>query len=231
MAEPHCFAPLQACRTRVAALESNGAPDEGADSGYVTDALIDASIGFEIEEGAEVIQKNGCGAICQTFKDDDKIKRATIALNLCTLDFELIWLMVGGDLFTKGGDTFGWKPPKLADPAPNGFCLEIWAKAWDGSQQASPASTNSEAAYFHFVFPLTKAQIGDFTVEGENFTVIPINGFSTENSNITINGPFDDWPAEIGAGGGADSCMNVWLDPESDLPEADCGFIAVTGAS
>lgn len=231
MAEPHCFAPLQACRTRVAALESNGAPDEGPDNGYVTDALIDIQIGFEIEEGIDISQKNGCGVICQTFKDDDKIKRATVALNLCTLDFELIWLMVGGDLFTTGGDTFGWQPPKVDDPAPNGFCLEVWAKAWDGAQQASPTSTGSAAAYFHFVFPLTKAQIGDFTVEGENFTVIPVNGFSTENSNITANGPFDDWPAAVAGPGGITSCMGVWLDPESALPDAACGFVPVTGGS
>ncbi len=231
MAEPHCFAPLQACRTRVAALTSAGAPDDGADKGYVTDALIDAVIGFEIEEGIDLSQKNGCGVVCQAFKDDDRIKRATVNLNLCTLDFELIWLMVGGDLFTTGGDTFGWKPPKLTDPAPNGFSLEIWAKAWDGSQQATPASTASEAAYFHFVFPLTKAQIGEFTVEGENFTIIPVNCFSVDNSNLTVNGPFDDFPVAVATNGGADSCFNVWLDPESDLPEAACGFIPVTGGS
>lgn len=231
MAEPHCFTPLQVCRTRVALLETSGAPDEGAANGYVTDALIDASIGFEIEEGVDITQKNGCGAICATFKDDDKIKRATIELNLCTLDFELMQLMVGGSLFTTGGDTFGWQPPSIDDPAPSGFCLEVWAKAWDGSQQATPTSVGSEAAFFHFVFPLTKAQIGDFTLEAENFTVIPVTCFSTENSSLTINGPFDDWPTAVAQQGGVSSCMAVWFDAESDLPAAGCGAIAVTGAS
>lgn len=231
MAEPHCFAPLQACRTRVAALTAGGAPDDGADSGYVTDALIDAQIGFEIEEGIDLTQKNGCGAICQTFKGDDEIKRATITLNLCTLDFELMWLMIGGDLKVVGGDTFGWEIPKLSDPAPNGFSLEIWAKAWDGAQQATPPSTGSNAAYFHFVFPSVKAQIGDFTMEGENFTIIQINAFSSENENLTVNGPFDDWPVAIAAQGGITAAMGVWLESEALLPDAECGFIPVTGAS
>lgn len=229
MAEPHCFAPLQVCAVRVAALTAGGAPDTGAGNGYVSDAIIDATIGIELSEGAEVEQKNGCGAVCQTFKGTDSIKRATLSLNFCVLDLELIWLLTGGDLFTKAGDTFGWQPPQIADPAPNGVCLELWSKAWDGAQQATPASTASAAAYLHFVFPLFKSQIGEFNLEGENFTVIPVDGFSTENSNVTANGPYDDWPVEIAQGGGITSAFGVFLD--ANLPTADCGFIAVTSAA
>lgn len=229
MAEPHCFAPLQVCAVRVAALTAAGAPQTGAGYGYVSDAVIDAAVGIEVSEGAEVEQKNGCGAICQTFRGEDQISRATVSMNFCVLDLELIWLLVGGDLFSTGGDTFGWQPPQLADPAPNGVCLELWAKAWDGAQQATPASTSSNAAYLHFVFPQFKATLGEFTLEGENFTQIPVSGFSTENANITINGPYDDWPVGVSTGGGITSAFGVFLD--DTLPTAACGFINVTSAA
>lgn len=225
MAE-HCYGSLQVCALRVAALTAGGAPDPGVDNGYVSDAIIQATIGVEVEEGDELILKNGCGALCQTFKDTDRIKRATVDLELCQLDAELIQLLIGGDLFsdTGTGDTIGYQLPFVADAAPNGVCLELWSKAWDGASQATPTFLGGNAAYFHWVFPLTKWQMGDMTLENDILTVTT-NGFGTENSSMWVGGPYNDWNVDVENAGGITAAFGWFFDDV--LPTAECGFVEV----
>lgn len=228
-----CYSSLQVCRLRVALLDGNGSPDDGAANGYVTDAIINAKLGVEVEEGDEFTIKNGCGAICAQYKDDDRVKGATIGLELCHLDAYLISLLTGGsrilDLGGAGsGDTIGYELPGTDGSNP-GVCLELWSKAWNGAALATPAfAGGSTAVYFHFVLPLTKFQLGELTLEN-GILKVPANGFGRENPRITSNGPFDDWPADVVSRGGITKAMGWFFD--TSMPSASCAPVNVTSAA
>lgn len=230
MSEPHCYGSLQLCRLRAALLLPSGAPDDGANNGYVTTAAISAGISLTLKEGDDLELIDGCGNVCQSFKDCDRIKRATVELDLCILDSELISLLIGGGtLFQQSGDAIGFGLPGIDADCPNGVALELWTKAWDGAVQATPpflgGTTN---AYWKFVFPKVKFQLGDMTLEN-GFAHFPLTGIAEENPNITANGPFNDWPTGVANAGGVVTSMGFFL--EDDLPAAACGFIAVPSGS
>jgi hypothetical protein len=227
----NCYGSLQVCAIRVARLETSGAPDNGAGNGYVSDALISLQVGVELTTGDDLEQKNGCGAICQSFKDCDRIKRLTFTMNLCQLDAELIELLTGATLLQDlpgTGEAIGWMFPAVDAACPDGVSLEVWTKAWDGSEQATPTYLSNAAGYWHWVFPRTKWVMGQVTMEN-GIMVVPVTGFGEENSSITADGPFNDWPVEVANQGGITRVGGVFLDDE--LPTASCGYISVTSTA
>lgn len=217
MPSPHCFGSIQACRLRVGRLDAGGAPSPGANNLYVTDALIQIQTTYEIETGEEFTQKNGCGAICQTFKEDDKIKRVTLELQLCQFDYELLEMLLGAtlitsDLVTPGGAIGIDLPPSTAG-AQNGVSMEAWTKAWDGGEQ--PVSALGDPLYHHFVWPKTTWVPGQRTLES-GILVVPVSGIGTENSTIG-DGPANDFPIW-----GPEGAELVFLD--DTIPDAVCGY-------
>lgn len=234
MSEPQCYSTVQLCAMRVAKLDAAGAPDAGTSNGYITDATIEATIGVEMKEGADLEVENGCGSLCAAFKDCDRVKRSTVTMNLCTLDSELLSLLIGGTVFSDlagagVGDTIGYELPKISDACPYGVCLEFWTKAWDGAQQATPPfAGGTTPVYFHFVLPRAQFQLGSFDLKNE-FGIIPVEGFGDENENVTADGPYEDWPADIASAGGITSALGWFFD--STLPTAACGFAEVTSAA
>lgn len=224
--DPTCFGSLQVCALRVAALDSNGEPLVGSDNGYVTNSLINVDVGIDLSTGVDLEKKNGCGSVCQTYKGPDIIKRANLKAALCELDLQLASLIIGGDLITThpGLVSFGWQFPHIADAAPNGVCFEVWTKAWDGGQQATPSSLSNAAGYWHWVFPRATFQLSDMTMD-ENFLEFAVEGFGEENASMWWKGPFNDWPAAVQAEGGVTAVGAIFLD--DTLPEGDCDFIAI----
>jgi len=226
MPTPHCFGSLQVCALRAAKLDASGVPEAGASNGYITDSLIQAGISLELETGDDFTLKNGCGAICQTFRDCDRIKRASVDLELCQLDSELISLLLdSGTLFTDtlSGDAIGFALPGSTVDCPDGVALELWTKAWDGSAQAE-APFLLAPTYFRFVFPKVRFQMGDLTLENDIMR-IPLVGIADENPNMPSDGPFDDWNADVDSAGGITTVGGWFMD--DTLPTATCGFIAV----
>jgi len=234
MADPTCYSSLQACLIRLSKLDASGAPLAGAANGYASTAVIDLTVAVEIEEGDEFTLRNACGEICATFKDVDRIKRLNLSLNLCQLDFYLIEFLTDADLFESGGVPVGFQYPSVSAAAPNGVCFEIWTKAWDGTEQATPTFTTPDVAYDHWVFPRTKWVMGDLTMEND-LMVVPVEGTSEENSNITANGPFNDWPAAVAGAGGVTRVGGVFYDSKTAFDtaatEADCTTQTVAAGS
>lgn len=229
MSEPQCFGSILVCALRVARLETNGAPDSGASSGYISNALIQADLGLEIEEGLDFTQKNGCGSILVALKQPDKIKRATLSFDLGLVDAELLSLLVGGDLFTSGGDTVGWQTPDYDDAEAQPVCIELWSQAQDGDVQATPTALSNAAAYFHWVLPKCQFVVENIPLRGEESTVLTVTGNGSSNPNITVNGPYNDWPSYIANAGGITKPLGFFLDDE--MPTTDCGFTAVPAGS
>lgn len=230
MSLPTCFSSRQVCRLRVALLDSAGAPDSGASNGYVTKGFVSIETSPQVEEGEEVVVKDGCGDICLRYVDKDIVKGVNATINLCQLDAQLYWLLLGGTTFTESpsSDIFGGKMPAVASGGGPDLCLEWWTIAQDGASQATPDSTSNLPAYYHFVIPKISFSPGDTTYENGP-AQFPVVGKGEENANITANGPFDDWPTEVANAGGIDSPWGWWLD--STLPDASCAFVEVTSAA
>jgi len=234
MPEPQCFAPLNLCAMRVAALSSGGAPQPGA-FGYRTDAIATASIGLEIEDGEEFTVKNGCGTIAQTVKQPSKVKGSTVTLELTNFDPALLWLLIGNSrrIVDSGGagsgEIIGWEAPLVSAAAGNGVCLELWSKAWDSTVQATPAfAGGSTAVYFHWVFPKVIFTLSDLPLQ-EDFTTTTVEGVGSENPNLTANGPWNDWPSDVAGPGGFSGSVGFYYD--STIPTSVCGISTVPATS
>lgn len=212
-----CTGTIQLCRLRLARIDTDGTPLAGAGNLYVTDQQISLSVGVEISEGDDFEQKSGCGAICVTFKDCDRIKRLTLSLSLCTPEPELTQLLLpDGELLVDGsGNTRGFAYPRIGEPdCPAGVSIEAWVKnIEDGSQ-------HPDFPYIRFVFPRTFWQIGEKTLENaiivHNFT-----GFGEENQNW-LDGPANDWPYT------SDRVAQYAFDEEP--PDAACGATALVAS-
>lgn len=217
---------FQALCLRATKIDAAGHPVPGANNGYLLHAVVDVGVEPDIEDGAEDTLKRGDGAICATSKEDDVIKRANVDLNICSLDAAFISLVTGAVLFSDAGVPMGFEVLGPDDAAPAGVILEAWSKAWDNSVQAAPDALSNAAAYFHWVFPRYRAQIGKVTLDTKH-NAVPVSGVSESNSFATINGPYDDFPAYIVAAGGVTRPYGVFLD-DTIPDEDDDGFLTVT---
>jgi len=173
---------------RVCRLNPDGTPVVGASSLYTTSALVEASFTPEIEEGAEITQKNGSGALCLTFKAPSTLKSLSGSLSVCTPDPELLELLTGGTVITDGSDPVGWAFPEVgAEPMPNGVSVELWSRAVvDGSQ----------VGYFHWALPRLKLVPDQFTF-GDS-ALVPSFKFTAEQNPNWATGPVKEWEYESG---------------------------------
>lgn len=203
---------LFALGMRITKLGANGAPLVGPENSYVTDALIQAQLGLEYEDGEEIVQRNGSGNICLTYKAPDSLKRGTITgLQVCTPDPVVLAFMTGGNVLERDGAQVGYQAPEVGtDPNPNGFSLELWTRAIiDGAY----------AGYFWWVVPRAFVRpSGEWALSGADPLIPEFEGFGTQNPNW-LDGPTNDWefPSE-----------RVWQYVQVDeLPNLEPGFRAV----
>lgn len=181
---------LFALGIRLTKLAANGAPLVGADNAYQSDALVQMQFGLEYEEGEEIIQRNGAGRICLTYKAPDSLKRATITgLQFCTPDPMVLQFLIGGEIIEDGsGNQIGYRAPEVgSEPTPDGVSIELWTRAIiDGAF----------SGYFRWVFPRVFLRpSGDWTASGSDPMVPEFEGFGTQNSNWG-DGPTNDWDYE-----------------------------------
>lgn len=219
---PTCLGSLQVCAIRAALLDPTGVPLPGAGNGYAADSVLTFDLGLDIEKAEDKTKRNGCGRLVMTFHGDDQIKGATVKTAMTELDLVVAQILANCEsIVTLAGSITGFQLPKLSTPLPDGACLELWSKAWDG---ASQATLDGELAWWHWVLPKTKNNIGA-TKLSDDFLDFGIEGYAYENANMTHHGPFGDWPDEVVALGGITSCAGVFLD--TFIPDTDCEYIEV----
>lgn len=225
----NCVGSLQVCRIRVASLTAGGLPDAGNDTGYISDAIIQANLSIELETGDDFVLKNGEGNLCQTFKDADRVKRVNIDMEFCQLDSELVGLLTGAETFYDNVEnvTLGAALPSSTDTPNNGVALELWTKAWDSNQQANAALIGgdpNDVLYFRWVFPYVRFQLGQMTLQNDILR-IPVAGYAQENDDMPAEGPYQDFPAVVEAAGGITTAGGWFLD--DNMPAPQCGYITV----
>lgn len=207
-----CLSSVYACRLRVTQLHADGTLDPGTANQYTTDALISIGTSPQIEAGQEITLRNGCGDVCVEVTGDDEVKRYNLSLSLCQLDSELLYLMAGGYLLTKGGITVGYAERKIGDAKP-AVVVEAWSQARTRSAQAIITS-GSGLLYWRHVWTHVEWTPGDYTLQNEAL-VVPLTGKAEENPNMGA-GPAADWPAVI------TSAQARFLD--DNIPAATCGL-------
>lgn len=227
MVANQCLASVDICLMRVAGLASTGAPQSGA-HGYVTDILETAKLGTTNDEINESIRRNGCGQIVTRIPKQVSVKGSSFSVDLTKWERDLIKLFCGGTVLTSGGNSVGYKAPALADGQAPPVCVELWSKAWDGSGQAVTALSTPNASYHCWVLPFVQCSLSEFTLANGD-TIFTVTGEGSENPNITVNGPWNDWPTFAAAQNGFNTAFGEFDD--SSLPTATCGLTTVPSGS
>lgn len=224
---------LRFARIRVAKLNpTTFAPLVGTQNGYVSNSQIQVQIGTNVTTGDSFEQKNGDGAVCATFTGADALKNITLTLDLCSADPILRSFLTGGTLMTDPANSFlpvGYQAASVTSTVTAPVCLEGWTRAYDGSVPAVPTTTTPDAAYWHWVFP-NCTFVEDTTTLSNGIATFPVKGISVENTALTANGPFNDWPLWAADNGGVTRSYGYFLDATT-LPVVTDARIAVPSGS
>lgn len=224
---------LRVARLRVAKLDPTSfAPLVGTQNGYVSNSQIQVQVGTNVTTGDSFEQKNGDGATCATYTASDTLKNITLQMDLCSADPILRSFLTGGALLTDPAHSFlpvGYQAPSVTATVTAPVSLEVWTRAYDGSTPAVPTSTSPNAAYWHWVFP-NCTFTEDTTTLSNGIATFPVKGISVENTALTANGPFNDWPLWAAQNGGITRCYGYFLD-STTLPAVTDARIAVPSGS
>ena len=208
---------LQFCRARITRLDAGGFPKVGARNLYVTDQQINFQFTPDYEDAVTVEVKNGCGDVVFRYKQKRRLKGMDVNMGIAVPDPELTELMAGGDTIEVGGQTVGYKYPKLGTilDTENGVSVEGWAKAIvDGEQDA-------DLPWFWWVFPRVKFDIGERHLREEPLEN-PFSGYAEDNENW-FDGPANDWPEPP-----ADRVAQ-WVRTDT-IPDAAVGYQALAAS-
>jgi hypothetical protein len=227
MVSPDCLAAVDVCFLRVAQLTPAGVPKPG-NFGYLSDSLIQAKIGTTNDTVNEIIRRNGCGQIITHVPQQVSIKGSTISFDLSRWDRDLLWLLTGGTRLIDSGHTSGLRAPYLSDGQVLPVCIEVWSRAWDGTQQATTNTSTPNVSWHHYVQPFVRCSISEFTLANGD-TVFTVTGEGSENAQITADGPWNDWPAWVAGDGGFTSSFGEYDD--DSIPTAACGLQSVPATS
>lgn len=201
------FASIKARAIRVTAVDSCGAPMDGACSTIVTYGFVSVGASAQVEDGEEFTVKNAWGEFCINEKDDSRVKRWDVTIEFCEVDPQTLSLLTGGRVFVSGGTAIGGT---FGEQVGEDFALELWSKVAGGSC-ADVGGVGSPASWVYWVFPHIKGGvIGDVTFE---------------------NGPLSMTVTASTQGAGADWGVGPYSDvqlPEAMLPDEHIGYIVTS---
>jgi hypothetical protein len=214
-----CATPLQICAVKVTRLASNGEPDPGDTSIYVSDKFVTFNRAVDREDGQRIELRSGCNVPIVNFRDCDRITGVTLTAGLGVFDFELLSLLTDSGLITETDEAVGVTLPDLDADCPDGVGVEAWVKAVAGDTQLVHPVTG-ELAWFRFVWPkVTWAYDGDLSFAGDTASTTGLRGVVSSNPNWG-EGPDGDLPAFT-------SAELVYLDDETNFPTVECEFQAL----
>lgn len=220
-----CIKTIGFKRARITELDDCGAVPVDADY-VVTNGQIKLTIAHEVESGDEFIQKNGVGELCVNEKNPDAIKRATVEIELCEVDPDLVSLVTGfRKVMDALGNVVGFRA--VTGLLDTNFALEGWTKLAGG------ACGDSGQCYGYVLLPwVTGALPGDIVLENGTAT-LTLKGYTQSNSDWGT-GPWDVVGTDDSPGPLEDEILSdepyhmqvTCVTP----PTAACGALPVTGS-
>lgn len=187
------------CLFRVARLDASCAPVGGNGSGYVTVGIADFTASANIEEGAEIVHKNGCGQVMYRQKRPDRIVSFNVSGNLSFFDVEALFQIFGGTAVLGAGggpfagDTIGWAAPNYDNPNSNGVYLEVISQSIAQGAGDCVTSSTDRPSYIGHIFGKAILVPGDLSLTEGDAILVPFTGSSTANPAL-YDGPWDDYP-------------------------------------
>lgn len=209
-----CLPQVAACVIRVARLDGSGVPLPGASNLYVSDTLTKLTRTPQYEDGDEIKQKNGCGSVCLDYKAPPSYLRDDAVLELCSVDPQLMEMLMGGSVLTSGA-AVGQAAPAIgviSQQAQNGISIELWAK------RIRNGVLDPTFPYAWWVFPkVTNVKLTN--ANHENAAHLPAFALELYENTNWFNGPLNNWPV-------ASDRAWQWI-PTATIPTATCGYQAL----
>jgi hypothetical protein len=217
MAESICTQSLQVCGVRVAKLDAQGYPLQGAGNGYIGKAPMDATLTLDYLNGAQLQQLQGCGYLNGYFHAPNVLREVTLTMNLTDNDSELLEIITWPDttIIAESGNTIGRLfPPVGACALSNqvGVSIEIFTKRWFGCEPPTDG-----LYYWQWVLPRMFMHSTTMAMKND-FMELPVEGYGNSNPNWGL-GPWNDAPTPVTTVGAVFAC--------AALPTAVCGVVAV----
>lgn len=183
-----CFTPLLAKRIRVTKLDSCGrypAP-ETANSYIVTDGFVTVSLSAEVEDGTEIIVRNGAGQLCVNERLASSFKRFNVEVVFCGVNPSLLAMMTNAEEYLDcGGDVAGITVPE--GDLEKAFSFELWTGM---AGQACAQGVDEASGYV--ILPFVQAGVlGDLEFGGEDAINFQLTGAYTKGGNAWGRGPYD----------------------------------------
>lgn len=153
---------LFALGLRLAQLDSTGAPVIGTTTAYTTDALTTLGIGLSYEDGQQINQRNGSGALCLSYKAPDTLTGGVVdALTVCMPDPNILKFAIGGDTIDRPAVAEVQTVTITGTPTGGTFTL-----TYNGQTTAGIAYNAASAAVQAALEALSNIAPGDVTVGG-----------------------------------------------------------------
>lgn len=157
-----CAAPIQGTRIRIVKLDACGIPVTGVASQIVTDGFVQVQVSQEYEDGTEYQLRNAQGAFCVNDTGPDQFKRASLDIQFCAIDPDVVNLITGVPVVVTGAPATGTGFWVQEGNVTQRFSLEVWQNI---SGQACVGGTQRFA---YWAFPnLGSGRFNDFTIQDD----------------------------------------------------------------
>lgn len=233
-----CIGNYDLCVVRAGRLSATCAPVYGANNGIITAAFVTVDAAAEVEDNADVEQKNGCGAFMFKVAKQDKVKARNLSGTIGLHDWEMCELLFGGTLIlgavgsSYAGEVIGWAEPGPNSADRNPITFEVITKVAGQGVGNCATSTGVFPQYTGWIFPKVFLTFGDRSF-AEGAQVINFTGVSEPNPAY-FTGPFRDWDNASQTVFPTDSPMvavGYETLPLNGLSAATCGYQTTPASS
>ena len=215
-----CGVSFGVCRARITKVDALGNVVAGSKNSYTTDNIQQVTLNPNVDTGAVVSVRNGCGCQIASKKFADVFNFWELAFQNAALEPEAEALMLGAATIVDGPDVVGLAYPNAlsCDEDPPFVAFEWWTEKQVGNGQ------DGTYPFFHFVMPMVRWQVGNNTF-GEQAATPTLNGFSQTNEQWG-DGPYGDGPPD-----GEDISNGGYWETDVAPPSAECAGQSVTATS
>lgn len=148
---------------RIIKLDTCGVPVTGAGGQVVTDGFVQVAVSQDYEDGTEYQLRNASGAFCINDIGPDQFKRASLDIQFCSVDPDIVNLITGSTVIVTGAPATGTGFWVTEGNVTQRFSLEVWQTV---SGQACGATSNPNRVYW--AFPnLFAGRFNDFTIQDD----------------------------------------------------------------
>lgn len=151
---------LFALGLRLTKLDAVGAPLVGANNCYVTDSLVQIGAGLEFSENDPVVQINGRGQTCVSYRAPDTLQNGVIdPLQVCVPDPHIFGFLIGGAVILTPSEV---QTITITGTATSGS----YTLTFSGQTTAAIAWNATATAVRTALEALSNIEVGDVTTTG-----------------------------------------------------------------